>query len=261
MTDIPHDPEVAGDVPGPVADLPARAPQPVDPPPREAEAQMTRDQLRSWLLGYAVAGRVVADPDGTRALARANLAQLRETAPRAAVWLDEWERLLAGPLPELLLALTSPSERSRDLRQNTPFAGVLSSEERERVLQTARAAWPTAADELVDRFRRLPAVNPDALRADLDATVDQRLPAAGRTAARSEVLAAREELRRLAEAHGLRNPRVDQLGAVIVTPPADDPGYGTLKRFAAAAAESVGSWINVVASDASPVASTDSTPL
>jgi hypothetical protein len=129
------------------------------------------------------------------------------------------------------------------------------------VLQTARAARPTATDELVDRFRRLPAVDPGVLRADVDAAVDQRLPGAGRTATRSEVLAAREELRRPAEAHGIRDPRVDQLGAVIVTPPTDDPGYGTLKRFATAAAESVGTWGNVVVSDASPVAWTDSTPL
>ena len=125
---------------------------------------------------------------------------------------------------------------------------MLTSEERERVLKAARAARSTAADELIDRFRRLPAVDLGVLRADVDAAVDQRLPGAGRTATRSEVLAARD-------------PRGDQLGAVIVTPPADDPGYGTLKRFAAAAAESVGTWVNVVVSDASPVASTDSTPL
>ncbi len=254
-------PEVAGGIPGPVADLLARAPELAGPPPEETEARLTQDQLRSWLLGYAVAGRVVANPDATRALARTNLARLRETAPRAAVWLDEWERLLAGPLPELLLALTSPSERSRELRQNTPFAGVLTDEERERVLQTARAIRPPDADELVDQFRRLPAVDPSGLRADVDAAVDQRLPGAGRSATQDEMLAMREELRRLAEAHDLRDPRVDQLGAVIVTPPADDPGYGSLKRFAAAAAAAVGVWVNVVASDASPVASTETTPL
>jgi hypothetical protein len=32
--------------------------------------------------------------------------------------------------------------------------------------------------------------------------------------------------------------------------PADDLGYGALKRFAAAASEVVGSWVNVVAADA-----------
>jgi hypothetical protein len=56
----------------------------------------------------------------------------------SAVWLDEWERLLDGPLPELLTALTSPSPPSRELRQMTPFAGVLTVEERQRVLAVHR---------------------------------------------------------------------------------------------------------------------------
>ena len=51
----------------------------------------------------------------------------------------EWERLLEGPLTELLTALTSPSPRSRELRQNNPFAGVLSEEERRRVLGAANS--------------------------------------------------------------------------------------------------------------------------
>jgi hypothetical protein len=138
---------------------------------------------------------------------------------------------------------------------------VLTDEERDRVLQTARALRPTAADELVDRFRRLPPVDADRLRADVDAAVDQRLSGAGRTATRGEVWAVRAELRRLAETQGLRDLRVDHLGVVLVTMPADDSGYGSLKRFAAAAAAAVGAWVNVVASEASPVTSTDTTPL
>jgi len=190
---------------------------------------------------------------------RAAGARLRQAHPRAAVWLDQWQRLLDGPLADLLTTLTSPSPAARDLRQNTPFAGVLTDEERERVLQTARALRP--ADELVDRFRRLPPVDADRLRADVDAVVDQRLPGVEHTATRGEVRAVRAELRRLAEIQGLRDLRGDQLGVVIVTMPADDSGYGSLKRFAAAAAAAVGAWVNVVASEASPVTSTDTTPL
>ena len=101
---------------------------------------LTGDQLRSLLFGYAVAGRVVADPVGTLALARENLRRMRENAARGAAlrWFDEWERLLDGPLLELLEALTSPSPLSRELRQNTPFAGVLSEDERHRVREVFR---------------------------------------------------------------------------------------------------------------------------
>lgn len=104
--------------------------------------RVTRDQVRSLLLAHAIAGHVATDPEGTRALARENLRAMRESSARGAaqVWMREWERLLDGPLTDLLAALTSPSPRSRELRQNNPFAGVLSDEERRQVLQAARAA-------------------------------------------------------------------------------------------------------------------------
>ncbi|MGY1833106.1 hypothetical protein ACI8AA_22050 [Geodermatophilus sp. SYSU D01180] len=81
-----------------------------------------------------------------------------------------------------------------------------------------------------------------------------------RTATRDEVLAARQRLHRLAVEHGLTQPRVDAAGVVIVTPPVDDPGYGTLKRYVSAAAAVVGCWVNVVADDA-PAAARATTPL
>jgi excisionase family DNA binding protein len=107
--------------------------------------RLTRDQLRSLLLAHAVAGRIVMDPDGTLELARRNLERMRASATRGStrIWLDEWARLLDGPLPDLLSALTSISPRSRELRQNTPFAGVLTEDERQRVLD-ASASQPKA---------------------------------------------------------------------------------------------------------------------
>jgi excisionase family DNA binding protein len=109
--------------------------------------RLTRDQLRSLLLAYAVAGRLVIDPEASLALARRNLARMRQSSSRGAarIWIDEWAHLIEGSLPELLAALTSRSPRSRELRQNTPFAGVLSEEERLSVLAnlpTARKTEP-----------------------------------------------------------------------------------------------------------------------
>lgn len=101
--------------------------------------RLTRDQLRSLLLAHAVAGRIVMDPEGVLQLARRNLERMRSTSTRGAarVWLDDWSRLLDGPLPDVLHALTSPSPRSRELRQNSPFAGVLTEAERQKVLEAA----------------------------------------------------------------------------------------------------------------------------
>lgn len=102
---------------------------------RDRTLRMTRDQRRSLWLAFAVAGKIVADPDGTRSLAHRNLQTMRGNARGQALsWLDEWARLLGAPVEDLLAALTSRSPRSRDLRQNSPFAGVLSEVERDQVL-------------------------------------------------------------------------------------------------------------------------------
>src|SRR6266545_7688463 len=38
---------------------------------------------------------------------------------------EAWRDLIAGPFKELVAALVDPGERSRDLRQVSPFAGAL----------------------------------------------------------------------------------------------------------------------------------------
>lgn len=104
---------------------------------RSGSTRLTRDQLRSLWLGYAVAGRVVEDPEETLARARRNLRHTLASATRgsARVWLTQWEQLLDGPLDQLLEALTSRSPRSRELRQNSPFAGVLDDAQRRIILE------------------------------------------------------------------------------------------------------------------------------
>lgn len=51
---------------------------------------------------------------------------------------DEWERLLAEPVAEVRRALSEDSPQMRDLRQSSPFAGMLSEAERRRALQAVR---------------------------------------------------------------------------------------------------------------------------
>ena len=109
----------------------------------EGRWRMTADQRRSLLLGHATAAQVLADPPAARELARRNLASMREKGARlsASPWLDAWERLIEGPLLPLLEALTSPSPRARELRQNSPFAGLLTDEQREHVLALSREGY------------------------------------------------------------------------------------------------------------------------
>jgi hypothetical protein len=51
---------------------------------------------------------------------------------------DEWEGILRRPVADVRQAITSESARARDLRQSSPFAGMLSEPERRRILELTR---------------------------------------------------------------------------------------------------------------------------
>ena len=97
--------------------------------------RLTRDQARSLWLGCAIAGKLVADPQNVLEKASDNLARLDRLHGGSSRWLAEWRSLLEGPVADVLDVLVSRTPRARELRQNSPFAGVLSEEERHRVLQ------------------------------------------------------------------------------------------------------------------------------
>jgi hypothetical protein len=102
---------------------------------------LTRAQRQSLWLHAAVAGQLVANPSGTLQRARLNLARLRRTHPSgvSSRWFDRWEVVLDGDPAAVLETLTSTSPLATELRQNSPFAGVLSDAERTIVLQAFRA--------------------------------------------------------------------------------------------------------------------------
>ncbi|MCC2322225.1 helix-turn-helix domain-containing protein [Cellulomonas xiejunii] len=106
---------------------------------RYSTQRLSADQRRSLHLAYAIAGKLVQDP-ALVDVARQNLERMRarHTRGRPAQWLAQWQELLDGPLDELLIVLTSPSQRSRELRQNSPFAGVLTDDERRAALAATR---------------------------------------------------------------------------------------------------------------------------
>jgi hypothetical protein len=82
---------------------------------------------------------------------RALAPQLRRpTIGRALLKLDRWERegkidarhasewreLLERPLEEIRVAIGTDDARGRDLRQNSPLAGLISEPERRKILET-----------------------------------------------------------------------------------------------------------------------------
>ncbi len=111
------------------------------------ERVLLRDQLRNLWLHQAVAGKLVTNPDRVLHIGRRNLSKLRDTHPTGSVvrQFKEWDRLLNGSFLDLLNMLTSTAPHSIELRQNSPFAGVLTEKERKQVLDSFRASYRRAA--------------------------------------------------------------------------------------------------------------------
>ena len=108
-----------------------------------AKRALTRDQEQSRWLHGAIAGHLVTDPELVLWRARENLDRFSaiHDGTMAKYWLDRWRVALdAGP-EQVLGVLTSDSPLAAELRQNSPFAGILPQDERLAVLESFRRHW------------------------------------------------------------------------------------------------------------------------
>jgi transcriptional regulator with XRE-family HTH domain len=101
---------------------------------------MTRDQRRSLALHVAIAAELAARPSEVLETARRNVTVMRAVAPGAAHLLDEWGRILELPPRLVTSRMLDPSDHGRDLRQVTPFSGVLDARSRAAVYRAFRMA-------------------------------------------------------------------------------------------------------------------------
>jgi excisionase family DNA binding protein len=100
---------------------------------------LSRDARQSLWLHRAVAGRVAADPEAAIARACRNLELMASAAGRRSPWLARWEEVLAAGPERVLRVLTdADSPLAVELRQNSPFAGLLSEAERRLLLEAFR---------------------------------------------------------------------------------------------------------------------------
>ncbi len=101
------------------------------------------DQV-SLELAHRVAERIRWQP-AVMDIARANLArwsQQNQSVPSLLRCYAEWEHILTRPVEEICQLLVAESDDAQRLRQNSPFAGVL----------TPAEVW-----EIKSRFRHAPA--------------------------------------------------------------------------------------------------------
>ena len=99
---------------------------------------LTRDQVRSLWLHRAAAAHIAAAPAASLTYARAD----------GEPWLRQWLAIIDRGPEETMRILCSPDPLSRELRQNSPFLGLLSEEERLKILAAARKTQ-TAATETI----------------------------------------------------------------------------------------------------------------
>lgn len=96
--------------------------------------------------GRRRAPRPRLDPPAVLAQVGKNLQHLKQVHPAGmtARWLDEWQKVLDSGDDAIFSALTSSSIHDVELRQNSPFAGVLSEQERTAALEAFRHHWRQA---------------------------------------------------------------------------------------------------------------------
>jgi transcriptional regulator with XRE-family HTH domain len=91
---------------------------------------MTREERRSLALHRVLAARLGDQPGPVLRRARRNLGRMLERHPGARELLSRWRRILRRPVPDILEVMLDPRPSARELRQVTPFAGVLTASER-----------------------------------------------------------------------------------------------------------------------------------
>jgi hypothetical protein len=90
-------------------------------------------------LHAAIAGELAARPEEVLDIARRNVGVMRAVGPGAEGLLAEWDRILDLPPPVVASRMLDPSEHGRDLRQVTPFSGVLRPRARTAVYKAFRS--------------------------------------------------------------------------------------------------------------------------
>ena len=99
---------------------------------------LSQEELQTLWLHRAVAGKLVQSPGALLAAAAINLRRLRRLHPEGGAWewLDRWEVVLDDGAEAVLDALTSSAEYAVELRRASPFAGILTEQERKSVLDS-----------------------------------------------------------------------------------------------------------------------------
>jgi len=96
-------------------------------------------EARSLAMHAVIARKIERDPT-LLAIAHRNIERWSARwKDRPPAWLKEWQQVLKRPWQHVAAVITEPSEHGARVRQSSPFAGVLTNEERWRIYEAFRA--------------------------------------------------------------------------------------------------------------------------
>lgn len=104
--------------------------------------QLTPDEERSLWLHEVVLGQLLMEPQKVMKIARRNLRNwqaVHRSEGMSAWYLNQWEHVFAQGIDEIRRTLVGKDRHSVELRQNSPFSGVLTDSQRMKVLRSFTA--------------------------------------------------------------------------------------------------------------------------
>ena len=106
--------------------------------------RLTREDHRSLAYHRAIARILRQNPLPTLKRAKQMLARMKKQHPQASHLFDQWSEWLELPTQALVSKLLDPGLLARDMRQVSPFAGVLRASERVKILSQFRRDYNEA---------------------------------------------------------------------------------------------------------------------
>lgn len=105
---------------------------------------LTREQEKSLWLHRALLATMVTEPDEAIAKGRENLRRWRDVHRpdgRTAAGFTRWERVLDQGIDAVMEVASSTSDEACEMRQNSPFAGLLPQQTRRQTLHAFTEHW------------------------------------------------------------------------------------------------------------------------
>ena len=114
--------------------------------------RLTREQEKSLWLHRALLTPMLTEPEAVLGKARANLRPgnaIHRPDGMTVRYLQKWDRVLDDGVDAVVEVLISTSEEACEMRQNSPFAGVLPDETRRKVLRAFRDHWSREHEQVL----------------------------------------------------------------------------------------------------------------